>query len=163
MKDSAGSAEEPSVAGEQSSPKADPPSIKDVRPGPITPQERRDAEPLFEDEAEFYADAARYSDGEMSNIERDQALRLRKVYADKGYRFVRGSVAMLFALLGAHLLLKAIFYATYIATPKDGRPDILFEGISSDVWLALITAVTVNILGVFLFVIKNLFPAKSDV
>lgn len=98
----------------------------------------------------------------MAIKERDHALQLRQTYADKGYRFVRGSVAMLFILLGAHLLFKAIFYAVYLATHKTERPEILFEGISSDVWLALISAVTVNILAVFLFVIRNLFPSKSD-
>ncbi|MCG7324261.1 hypothetical protein [Achromobacter sp. ACRQX] len=162
MKDNADVAEPLGAGGKKSTSKHDAPSVNDVRPGTVTPQERLDAESRVAEEAESYENAARYSDGEMNNIERDQALKLRKIYADKGYRFVRGSVAMLFALLGVHLLFKAIFYSVYLATPHDNRPQILFEGITSDVWLALITAVTVNILGVFLFVIKNLFPAKSD-
>lgn len=78
------------------------------------------------------------------NIKQDRELRAN--YADKAYRFVWVWSGVLFTLLflsGA----KNIF-------------GFEFE-LSDTVLIALISGVTVNILGVFLSVMNNLFPRKS--
>lgn len=108
--------------------------------------------------------AAAISDAKFSKLKRKllkgqvtrqrQNIKMRKIYASKAYRFV---------------WLWSIFF--FIIILLSGYKDITFETIdftfksqfslNDPVLIALITGVTVNIVAVFIIVMRNLFPSTE--
>lgn len=88
--------------------------------------------------------------------ERKSHLDLREKYAPKAYAFVTNSVNFLFAIL----LLTGFFNILFQGVGQVKN----FQFLSDTVLVALISGVTVNVLAVFLAVIRNLFPTigKDD-
>lgn len=136
-------------------------SIENVKAPQPTQKERDDAKPDAKGEEDAYARDAKFSDEQMTSIERGHALELRKKYAEKGYSFVKMSVILLFVLLGVELGFRIGFHWWGLSSGAWPIGPAPFAGFDKEIWLTLIGAVTVNILGVFLFVIKNLFPPKN--
>lgn len=107
-------------------------------------------------EAAFFSEPAPANDEfeEMDLKERQHNLDLRIEYASKAYAFVKGSVAALFAVIAAVIFLDTLFNA--VVGPALGIKN--FVALSDKVLIALISGVTVNVLAVFLVVVRNLFP-----
>ncbi|WP_334018146.1 hypothetical protein [Burkholderia orbicola] len=111
-------------------------------------------------EAAFFSKPAAANDEyeEMDLKERQHTLDLRIEYASKAYAFVKGSVAALFSVIAAVIFLNTLFNA--VVGPALGIKD--FVALSDKVLIALISGVTVNVLAVFLVVVRNLFPASLN-
>jgi len=128
---------------------------------PVAPN----ANEIVKAKEDYEAEAASYAtdknnDAEIEIRERESVLDLRERYADKAYQFVRSAVLGVIALVGADLFLKALFYGYGFVVPHSRHPSLSFTGIDSSIVIALISGVTVNVLAVFLIVIRNLFPKK---
>ncbi|EBS2694798.1 hypothetical protein ZQ65_15210 [Salmonella enterica subsp. enterica serovar Newport] len=92
---------------------------------------------------------------ELENDRQEQLLDMRETYARKAYRFVwLWSVALIIILIlqGSNAPDVHIFFLEFKAHDFD---------LSDKVLITLISGVTVNIVAVFVVVIRNLFPAYT--
>ncbi|ATM85086.1 hypothetical protein [Yersinia frederiksenii] len=93
--------------------------------------------------------------GELKNDLQEQLLEMRETYARKAYRFVwLWSVALIVILIlqGAKYPVIKLWALEIRAFDFDLDPKVL---------IALISGVTVNIVAVFVVVMRNLFPSDS--
>lgn len=79
---------------------------------------------------------------------------MRKEYAPKAYNLVVYWSIALFILIFLNALINLLFN-TFITSKE-------VEFISEKIILALITGTTINVVAVFVIVMKNLFPKESD-
>ncbi len=94
---------------------------------------------------------------ELENELQEQLLDMRETYATKAYRFVwLWSIALIviIVLQGSKSPSVHLFFFEFKATEFNLDPKII---------VALISGVTINIVAVFVVVIRNLFPSEAKI
>lgn len=104
------------------------------------------------------APPAPVNDVTLEDQERRQTIELRERYARKAYRFVCKSVYLLFLVVGADVFFRVMFHGYSLVIPSYRELPPAFSGLDSKVLIALISGVTVNVVAVFIVVMRNLFP-----
>ncbi|WP_420225751.1 hypothetical protein [Pigmentiphaga litoralis] len=137
-----------------------PASVKDE--GALAPSEEKLK--AAEGEKNFYASPVqtRAEDEDIDRVERQHILDLRSAYAERAYRFVGWSVVGLFAVICLDLLLRANLHLIgLLFSTFSSKALVPFQGLDKTVVIALISGVTVNVVTVFLVVVRNLFPTHK--
>lgn len=143
-------------------------SEQESSPDSLSRQEEKNYEAQGSTEAESLAEikkAQALSDEKFSKVRRrllkgqlrrqKQNTRMRRIYASKAYRFVWMWSLFFFCIL----ILSGFKHLTIESNDFKLTSEFTLD---SSVLIALITGVTVNIVAVFIIVMRNLFPSAAQ-